>query len=153
MHQAILSHDISSGVAAMDALHKNFFDALDELSTASDSEFHIGYDRFIRKVERTFSTEEQWMEEIDFPALKSHREQHARVLSGLHHIRSRVMEGDLALGHDAVERLLPQWFIFHAFTMDAPLATAMQMFGEQDIDVEISLPAAQKTMERAVEHA
>lgn len=153
MHQAILSSDISSGVVAMDALHKNFFDALDELSSAIDSEFRIGYDSFIRKVERTFATEEQWMEEIDFPVLKSHREQHARVLSGLHHIRTRVMDGDLALGHDAVERLLPQWFIFHAFTMDAPLATAMQMFGEQDNDAEISSPASQQSMERALEHA
>jgi hemerythrin-like metal-binding protein len=153
MHQAILSSDISSGVLAMDALHKNFFDALEELSSSIDSEFHVGYDKFLRTVERAFATEEKWMEEIDFPALKSHREQHARVLGGLHNIRSRVVEGDLALGHDAVERLLPQWFIFHTFTMDAPLATAMQMFGGQGNDAEISSPALQKTTERVLEHA
>ena len=152
MHQAILSSDISSGVVAMDALHKTFFDALDELSSAMDREFDTCYDRFIRTVERAFATEEKWMEEIDFPVLKSHREQHARVLGGLHTIRTRVMDGDLALGREAVEKLLPQWFAFHVFTMDAPLATAMQMLGERGDDVAVA-PMSPKPTERALEHA
>jgi hemerythrin len=153
MLQAILSSDILSGVVAIDGLHKIFFEALDELSSATDGEFDTGYDKFIRQVERVFAAEEKWMEEIDFPVLKSHREQHARVLSGLHHIRTRVMDGDLALGREVVEKLLPQWFVLHAFTMDAPLATAMQMLGEPAGDATIAPPMTPKTVERALAHA
>ena len=41
--------------------------------------------------------EEQWMEEISFPALKEHRALHAEVLSVLHKSQARAMAGDLTL--------------------------------------------------------
>ncbi len=77
------------------------------------------------------------MEEIDFPIIKSHREQHARVLSALHHVHSRVMNGDLVMGHEVVEKLLPQWFVFHISTIHAALAAAMQM-----ADINVVRPAS-----------
>jgi hemerythrin len=132
MLQAILPPEMSTGVAAMDELHRDFFEALIGLSSTSAKEFEARYGAFVSKAEHVFSTEEQWMEEIDFPIIKSHREQHARVLSALHHVHSRVMNGDLMTGREVVEKLLPQWFVFHISTMDVALAAAMQI---GDIDV------------------
>lgn len=153
MLQAILSSNISSGVAAMDALHHEIFEALDELSSVKDSEFIGHYDAFVKRMERAFATEDKWMEEIDFPILKSHREQHARVLGGLHGTRTHVVNGDLKLGRKVVEKLLPQWFIFHSWTMDAVLATAMQMIAEQNEDQIPARPNFFDAQQRALAHA
>jgi len=70
------------------------------------------------------------MEEIGFPSLANHREQHARVLSGLHHAWAAVDEGDLEQGRHALS-LLPQWLIFHQATMDLALAAALELVQRQ----------------------
>jgi hemerythrin-like metal-binding protein len=116
-----------SGVPAMDKLHHDLFVTLDELSCADDRTFPEHYGILVHKVERVFRTEEQWMEATDFPGLRSHQEQHARVLGGLHNVHSRVMNGEIGVGREVAARLLPQWLTFHVSTMDAVLALAMQM--------------------------
>jgi hemerythrin len=116
----------SSGASAMDKLHQNVFQALDELAVKSDSEFRTEYGVFVAKMEQIFREEEQWMDAIDYSVSMLHREQHARVLGALHNVHSRVMYGEIGVGREVVERLLPQWFSFHASTMDAALARAMQ---------------------------
>jgi hemerythrin len=65
------------------------------------------------------------MEETEFPGIKTHREQHARVLSALHHIHPQVTSGNAVLGRKVIEDLLPQWLAFHISTMD--MAWAMQI--------------------------
>jgi hemerythrin len=111
----------------MDQLHHDLFTALDELSGVTDHEFQEGYGSLVSKLERAFRSEEQWMEESDFPAMRIHQEQHARVLGGLHNVHVRVMSGDLEIGRKVVSDLLPQWLAFHISTMDTALAVAMQM--------------------------
>src|SRR6185312_1339697 len=96
MSEKILVVDMSTGVAEMDRLHYDFFEALSALAAMPDNEFMLGFGGFICHVERAFRMEEQWMESSDFAADKSHREQHARVLSALHHLHSRVLAGDIA---------------------------------------------------------
>lgn len=119
--------EISSGVPAMDRLHQQFLSNLNSLKTATDAEFSNRYDAFVANVERAFREEEEWMEEIDFSTLHVHAEQHARVLGALHHVQSCVMSGDIRLGRDLAERLLPQWFAFHVSTLDTTLALEMQL--------------------------
>lgn len=80
------------------------------------------------------------MEEIDYPELRAHREQHARVLSALHHVAPHVMNGDLALGREAAE-LLPQWFLFHLASMDTALAFALDLDGAEINPTTIRLAA------------
>lgn len=111
----------------MDKLHHDLFATLDELSCVTDYEFPEGYCSLVRKVERAFRAEEQWMEDTNFPAMLVHQEQHARVLGGLHNVHMRVMSGDLEIGRKVVDDLLPQWLAFHISTMDTALAVAMQM--------------------------
>lgn len=111
----------------MDRLHHEFFNALENLSASKDHEFNERYRAFVNQVEVAFREEDQWMEDIDFPGLRSHQEQHARVLGALHNVHFRLMNGEMQLGREVVEQLLPQWFAFHISTMDNALALAMQL--------------------------
>lgn len=120
------SPEMVLGVPNIDALHQSFVEILAKLNTASDEQFAHQYNALVANMERDFYEEELQMEEIAFPALQSHREQHARVLSAMHHAQGHVMCGDIAAGRDVIA-LLPQWFTFHLSTMDAALAITIQM--------------------------
>ncbi|RZI42669.1 hypothetical protein EGT07_11770 [Herbaspirillum sp. HC18] len=122
------SQDMSLGVNEMDAAHQIFLDELTELLNAPDDRFAQAFQSMVSHVEKDFHEEELLMEEIDYPGLQGHREQHARVLSALHHVVPHVMEGNFALGREAAE-LLPQWFLFHLSTMDTALAFALDLDG------------------------
>jgi hemerythrin len=122
------SQDMSLGVSDIDTAHREFLEDLTELLTTSDDKFAPAFMRMIDKVEKDFHEEEELMEEIDYPGLQGHREQHARVLGALHHVAPHVMNGDVALGREAAE-LLPQWFLFHLSTMDTALAFALDLDG------------------------
>ncbi len=125
MHHTTLPSALESGVPAIDTLHENFLAALGGLSSAPDTDFADRYQDFVRQAEVAFRIEEDWMEQLDLPVIKSHREQHARVLGALHHVHSRIQDGDLAIGREVVKRLLPRWFVLHISTMDAALASAI----------------------------
>lgn len=118
--------DECPGVLALDRLHHDLYDTLHKLSSACDHEFGNGYCALVRQVEQAFQKEERWMEEMDFQSLKVHREQHARVLGALHNVNFLVMNGELGVGREVVQELLPQWLAFHISTMDATLARSMQ---------------------------
>jgi hemerythrin len=126
-----LPSTLISGVPAIDSLHEEFLEALIGLSSASDTDFVDRYQDFVKQAEEAFRVEEEWMEQLDLPIIKSHREQHARVLGALHHVYSRIQDGDLTVGKEVVKRLLPRWFILHISTMDAALASAMLGNGRQ----------------------
>jgi hemerythrin len=61
------------------------------------------------------------MESIDYPLLPVHREQHARVLSALHHARAALDQGGRKSARRLLE-LLPVWLEVHISTLDASLA-------------------------------
>ncbi len=119
--------EMSSGVPMMDQLHHDIFEALEKVSRSTDQAFSNEYRIFVAKMEYAFRREDQWMEEIDLPASNLHQEQHARVLGALHNVHSRVMDGELRLGREVVDHLLPQWLEFHISTVDMALALAMQL--------------------------
>lgn len=114
------------GAFAVETLHESFLRDLSELAAAPDADFCSRYLDFIRQTEHAFRVEEDWMDALDLPVIRSHREQHARVLGALHHVYACVIDGDLAIGREAVKRLLPRWFAIHAATMDTPLASEIR---------------------------
>ena len=120
------SQDMSLGVKDMDEAHREFLEDLTALLTMPDDKFAEAFLRMVNKVEKDFHDEETLMEEIDYPGIMGHREQHARVLGALHHVAPHVMNGDIRLGREAAE-LLPQWFLFHLSTMDTALAFALDL--------------------------
>jgi len=111
------------GIPEIDRAHRMFLRELNRVLDTPDSDFPERLDMLVAQIERDFAEEGKLMEEIDFPAMQSHVEQHARVLSGLHHTMSKVMSGDVATGRKAIE-LLFSWFQVHVPTMDAALAMA-----------------------------
>lgn len=137
--------DMALGVPEMDDAHKAFLCELEELLNLSDERFAQAFVDMVSKVERDFREEEQLMEEIDYPGLQGHREQHARVLGALHHVAPHVMSGDIALGREAAE-LLPQWFLFHLTTMDTALAFALDLEGANTTANPAALRAAAERM-------
>lgn len=122
--------DMALGVPAIDEAHEALFDELARLAQLADPQFSVGFRELIAAVERDFREEEDLMEEIGFPSLANHREQHARVLSGLHHAWAAVDEGDVEQGRHALT-LLPQWLLFHQATMDLALAAALEIVQRQ----------------------
>lgn len=120
------SGEMSLGVPQMDAAHERFVEDLGLLLTIRDEKFAAEFVALVARVEADFREEEQLMEDLDYPGTRAHREQHARVLGALHHVVPRVLDGDIALGREAVE-LLPQWFLMHLSTMDAALACTLEL--------------------------
>jgi len=114
------------GVRAMEALHRVLLAEMERVATVPDMEFVDCYAALVASVEHDFATEERAMEDINFHGLKTHREQHAKILGGLHHAEAKVRSGDIGAGRTAIA-LLPQWFEFHICTMDAALAVALQI--------------------------
>lgn len=125
------SKELAVGVPAMDDSHKALLIQLEETLVAPDERFAQELLSLIAQIESDFREEESVMEEIDYPGVQGHQEQHARVLSALHHIAPRVMEGDIALGREAVE-LLPPWFQIHMTTMDTALAFAIALNAQEN---------------------
>ena len=75
-----------------DAWHGELLDELTALMDAPDRDSADRYVRFVGRVERDFCEEEEAMERIAFAGLPSHREQHARMLGGLHHVARQVSD-------------------------------------------------------------
>ena len=134
------SAELSVGIPEMDRSHASMLASLQQLAGLPDAAFPEAFARLVADVEQDFAGEEAMMEEIDFPGLHSHLEQHARVLSGLHHAMPRVQEGDTALARQVLE-LLPQWFIFHISTMDMALAMAALACGWTGAEPPVPSPS------------
>jgi hemerythrin len=96
---------------------------MERLARTPDNQFAEGFNDLIAKFETCLRDEEAVMEALNYPALRSHREQHARALSALHHAQPRVEGGDIGLGREALQ-LLPKWLLLHRSTMDLALASA-----------------------------
>lgn len=103
---------------------------MERLSGTADAQFADGFTELIAGIEASFRDEEAAMEALNYPALRSHREQHARALSALHHAQPQVEGGDVALGREALE-LLPEWLLLHRSTMDLALACAARPPGDR----------------------
>ncbi len=98
---------------------------MERLARTPDERFADGFTALIAELEANFRDEEAAMEALNYPALRGHREQHARALSALHHAQPQVEGGDVGLGREALG-LLPAWLLLHRSTMDLALAGSGQ---------------------------
>ena len=118
--------DLTNGVPAFDALHRDCYEAIADAVRADDAEFPAALELLLKHLAHAFRIEEDWMEDHGDPALLPHREQHARVLAALHHVQAAVLQGDLGTGRHATDDLLPKWLALHIETMDSALALALR---------------------------
>lgn len=119
------SADMALGIPLFDEAHQALAEQIGRLLDGPDGELEAGLGALVAALEEDFRVEESLMEAIDYPAICSHREQHARVLAALH----RLAPGDIAAARHAVGLVLP-WFELHLATADTALAIALQMAGE-----------------------
>jgi hemerythrin-like metal-binding protein len=119
------SDPFALGIAFMDESHRTLHEKLDQLSTVSDTDFSSAFEILLKQVHDHFKEEEQAMEEIAFPGISCHRDQHAQALNALQHANLRVKEGAVAEGRE-IGVLFSQWLTFHISTMDRMLASVMQ---------------------------
>ena len=118
------SPELVLGIPEMDMAHQALLVQLQRLASGPDHTFAVGFGALIDSLERDFREEEAVMERLGDPGLHEHREQHARVLAGLHHADPHVMGGDIEAGRGAL-RLLAHWFYDHLNTLDRALAAAL----------------------------
>lgn len=130
MKRKAWANEMALDVPAMDRSHHVLFGDLSGLAAMPERKFGPHFDTLIVDLERDFFTEDEWMERIDYPGTPSHREQHAIVLSALHHTHSKVMAGDIEFGR-AIVVSLSAWLTDHIAMMDLPLAFAIRRAGLQ----------------------
>jgi hemerythrin-like metal-binding protein len=116
--------DMALGIPLFDEAHQAMAEQVKQLLDGPDQEFPDGMAQLVAALEDDFRLEEALMESIDYPAIRSHREQHARVLATLH----GLAPDDVAAGRAAAGLILP-WFQLHLATADTALAIALQMAG------------------------
>lgn len=110
------------GNQEMDDTHKEFVDLLNEIDGASDDKFATLFDQLIEHTEAHFANESRLMSESSFPALGEHEGEHQKLLGEMLQIKKRVDAGRLTLPRAFVKERLVDWFMWHASSMDAPLA-------------------------------
>ncbi|MTV36345.1 bacteriohemerythrin [Duganella radicis] len=118
--------DMALDIPLFDEAHRALTEQVRQLLDAPDSEFEAGMAALTAALEEDFRLEESLMEAIDYPALRSHREQHARVLATLH----GLPPGDLRAGRTAASLIMP-WFELHLATADTALAIALRVAAER----------------------
>lgn len=91
--------------------------ALQSAAKAEDAEFEKRFLELTAEIESAFFLEEAWMENRCLPSLKSQREQHARVLQGMHYAHAALMQGQAASSRKVVASLLPLWLPSHFTSM------------------------------------
>lgn len=108
------------GVDDIDEAHRALLDMINALLDGDDGDIVRGLAPLVDMLERDFREEELQMEKVDYAGIRTHREQHARVLATLH----RIPPADVAAARAALI-LLPQWLSLHLSTFDSALAAAV----------------------------
>jgi hemerythrin-like metal-binding protein len=140
-----LSAEMVLGIPLFDEAHAALAEQINVLLNGPDQEFEANLAGLVECLEVDFRVEEQLMEAIDYPATRSHREQHARVLATLH----GLAPGDIEAGRKVAALILP-WFQVHLATADTALAIALQIAGRaQDAAAGEGVPAARVTLQRS----
>jgi len=122
------SPKMSLGIVEMDNAHKALLLELTGIMTAPDHEFTARLQRIVVLLETDFREEEALMERMNYPELRAHRQEHADLLSTLHHVAPKAMSGDYVLPRQVLN-MLPQWFLNHLVRMDAALVSAVNAAG------------------------
>ena len=119
-----------SGVADMDATHRQFIDLLNRLDNTVNSEFAALFTRLVEHTQAHFADEEARMLASGFPGVADHTSEHRRVLGELAQIKKQVDKGLISFGRCYVREGLPGWFRLHVATMDGALAAHLKRHGE-----------------------
>ncbi len=128
----ILTPDLLTGIAELDAQHRALFGQFNELIAACREKrgseevgqfltFLTGY------VHRHFDDEEREMARISYPGLDRHRGEHEKYRKKLADLKERVSGGTVPneVAEDALW-LAAEWFVDHIRQVDMAMAAALR---------------------------
>lgn len=108
----------------VDQLHAQLDALVQRAQALPAGELAPAFRLLLAATEADFRGEEQLMECFDCPDSHQHREQHARMLAGLHHAASALDQGQ-ALPAQQAMTALRDWLPFHIETQDRHLLRAL----------------------------
>lgn len=126
MHVRPYLPDTLSALATIHDTSRIWWERLEHLSVAGDDEFIAGFFTLLATLEHDFRAEEVLMEKNDYPALYSHREQHARMLLGLHRADPCLLQKNQLSSARKAVLLLQQQLQVHRATMDFPFVMRLR---------------------------
>jgi hemerythrin-like metal-binding protein len=118
-------NEMALGVEEMDLTHREFIEQLDALSRIEDAKVVERYAGLIEHTVAHFGRENTWMTQMGYAHAAEHKKEHDHVLRVMGAIARYMENCDYRMGRMAAHRLA-DWFIQHAFTMDALLAQFLQ---------------------------
>ncbi|MTW10023.1 hypothetical protein GM658_05365 [Pseudoduganella eburnea] len=110
---------------ALEQLHLQLSRRIDALLALRPWQLAPHFHHLVAQVEADFRVEEALMESFDCADRALHREQHARMLAGLHHAAAALDQDNHAPATEALAALR-QWLVFHAATQDRHLQRQLQ---------------------------
>ena len=113
--------DLRLGYGPMDHIHDEFVVLVDTLLAANDQGVAAALAAVHVHSRDHFASEDQWMQETDFPARECHTDEHAAVLQSMQAVTRLVADGDFEAGRH-LGRALADWFPGHAVYLDSALA-------------------------------
>jgi hemerythrin-like metal-binding protein len=125
MKQSFLPLGAVLGDPAIDTAHDLVFEVLQKTLQLPVEQFRTSYGEVVKGMEMDFRREEELMENFQCPDSRLHREQHARMLAGLHHAGSALQQGDDQQAYLALHALA-EWLPFHIATQDRHLLRAVR---------------------------
>lgn len=114
----------------LDAAHERIFAALEQTRQVSQERFPAAYAALVAHIEADFRHEEELMERFQCADAHLHREQHARMLAGLHHAAADLLQGLDGSAQRALDTLA-DWLPFHIATQDRHLLATLREGGQQ----------------------
>lgn len=110
---------------ALDAVHERLLALLRQVLELPPEQLDQAYQGVVDQVEIDFREENLLMETFQCADAHLHREQHARMLAGLHQAGSALTGGDPAPAYRALA-ILAEWLPFHIATQDCHLSRALR---------------------------
>lgn len=129
------SDDYLVGHETIDAVHREFVVAVDELFAARDQDCDASFDRLCSHLVAHFNSEKRLMEASGYPGISCHVDEHERVLESTQSILRLTSEPERFLAMRRFGKELGNWFPAHTAYLDAPLShwLAKQRFGGKPI--------------------
>lgn len=125
--------EYSVGDDAFDADHKIIFDLIGVFrDTAKDEDIvsllDIAFNKLMDYMDEHFAREEQFMREINYPAINAHHAQHGEMETQLRSLYERHNAGDTAVAADMIA-FLDSWWHRHILEEDMAYARFAQAGG------------------------
>lgn len=123
----------------MDEEHKDFLKILNEVNLNSSESIKNVASKLYEHTKVHFKHEEKLMDRYDYPRVKEHKDEHAKVLAELQFFidKSYSVFG-MSILKSYLSEKLPYWFDLHLISMDSDLAGYLKNFYNKKQELEIN---------------